>query len=684
MKKYGFFRVAAATPKLRLADCDWNANQHIEMIQQAQSQGCSLVVFPECSLTGYTCGDLFHQAALQDAAVKALKKIIETISRPDHFIFVVGLPLVINHKLYNVAAVCQPGKVLHIVTKTFLPNYKEFYDARYFASGSQLKVDLSYIFGELVSVSRNQVIKFGGRSSVRHGTGLNRIDGPTIGVEICEDLWTPVPPSSRQALAGAEILVNLSASNETVAKHEYRKQLIAQQSARCIAGYVYAGSGVGESTQDLVFGGHSLIAENGAILAESKRFSRDAHLTIADIDLEKLTHERIQTTSFYADEPHQFDIIDVLNESKEFEDDENEDISSKDLRRFVDPRPFVPSDPKTLNERCEEIFAIQVAGLARRLEHIGKPVVSIGVSGGLDSTLALLVLIKTADLIGLPRNKIRTLTMPGFGTTRKTLINAHALMKYFQTETSEIDIKTTCFEQIIALKHSPFGIPLENETTESLNEKLKQLPSEKRHDLVFENVQARARTSMLMNAGFTIGTGDMSELALGWCTYNADHMSMYNPNVSIPKTLIRFLVRWAADHEYEKGSEINQVLHAIANTVISPELLPTTASGEIAQATEDTVGPYELHDFFLYHFLRFGTRPEKILFLATHAEFSKPYLPGEIRRWLVVFLKRFFSQQFKRSCLPDGPKVGSVSLSPRGDWRMPSDAFAQEWLKRVE
>ena len=662
MPSHGFLRVAAASPVVRVADCSFNAEKHIEILERAESEGCDLVVFPEMSLTGYTCGDLFHQKTLQEAAEKALEMVLTATESRFRGIYIIGLPVVVDGKLFNASAICVGSRIYLSSPKSFLPNYKEFYDTRYFASGSILmEYSGASIGGQEVRVQMELAFAFDG------------IPNATFGVEICEDLWTPVPPSSLLALNGANILCNLSASNETVGKHEYRRYLVAQQSARCIAGYIYAGAGVGESTQDIVFGGHCLIAENGIILAESERFVRNGSFIVTDLDLDRIQHERIQTTSFRNSPSH-----DSAKTSWPVS------FRARELttfRRFVDPHPFVPSDPKTLNDRCQEIFSIQVAGLAKRLEHIGKPTVSIGVSGGLDSTLALLVLIKTADLIGLQREKIHTLTMPGFGTTKKTLINAHALMKHFDTTTNEIDIRQMCIDQMIAIGHSPFGLSLKGETPDSLNEKLKHLPSDNRSDLVFENVQARVRTSLLMNTGFMIGTGDMSELALGWCTYNADHMSMYNPNVSVPKTLVRFLVRWAADHEFD--GEVRTLLHAVADTVISPELLPTTPSGEIAQATEDTVGPYELHDFFLFHFLRYGTTPEKILFLASHAKFDKPYSPTDIRRWLGVFLRRFFANQFKRSCLPDGPKVGSVSLSPRGDWRMPSDASVNEWLKNL-
>jgi NAD+ synthase (glutamine-hydrolysing) len=428
-----------------------------------------------------------------------------------------------------------------------------------------------------------------------------------------------------------------------------------------------------------VFGGHCIIAENGNVISESERFRRGGHLLVADVDLDRLIHDRMQTNSFHdANRSPDLKFAKYRNIVFELETP----IRTPALIRSVEAAPFVPNDPATRDDRCREIFRTQVAALARRLEHIGTPPLSIGVSGGLDSTLALLVVCKTMDDLGEPRELVRALTMPGFGTTAKTRGNAHALMRQLGVSIRECDIRAMCFEQMKALGHAPFGIKLDGETVESLSEKLRHLPPENRSDLVFENTQARMRTSLLMNAGFVIGTGDLSELALGWCTYNADHMSMYNVNVSIPKTLVKFLVKWVAENEFD--GETRETLLSIVNTEISPELLPTDAGGQIVQATESSIGPYELVDFFLYHFLRFGANPEKILFLARHATFSKQYTPEELRHWLKVFLRRFFANQFKRSCLPDGPKVGSVSVSPRGDWRMPSDAAARVWLDEVE
>ena len=662
---HGFLRVAACRPDLRVADTAFNADRTLDLLAEAERLGVNLAVFPEMGLTGYTCHDLYHTLPLQRAAEAALARVVEQAAKAFSGVAVVGLPLAVDGQLFNCAAVVHAGRVLGVVPKTYLPNYKEFYDARYFSPAAN-------------AVSRE--VRVAGQAAP-FGTDLLFACGTlpdfVLGVEICEDLWTPVPPSSLQALAGATVIANLSASNEAIGKSGYRKQLIGGQSGRCLSGYVYAACGVGESTTDLVFGGHCLVAENGAILAESPRFRTGGDLLAADIDLDRLRHDRIQTNSFN-DTRRDF-APDRTFRRVPFE------LAltprSPKLMRFVDAHPFVPQDPATLKDRCDEIFHTQTAGLVKRLGHVNSRGVSIGVSGGLDSTLALLVVCKTADALGWPRDRIKALTMPGFGTTSRTKTNALALMKALGVSIREADIRPMCFEQMKALGHAPFGIPLEGETADSLSEKLRHLPAEKRHDLVFENVQARVRTSLLMNAGFVIGTGDLSELALGWCTYNADHMSMYNPNVSIPKTLVKFLVRWAAENVF--AGDTRQTLLSIVATEISPELLPPDAAGKIAQLTESAIGPYELHDFFLYHFLRFGAGPAKVLFLAGHAKFEAGYSPEVVRKWLRVFLGRFFANQFKRSCLPDGPKVGSVSLSPRGDWRMPSDAMAAAWLDEL-
>ncbi len=661
MLHHGFLRVAAACPELRVADVAFNADRTLDLLAKAEEQGADLVVFPEMGLTGYTCYDLFHTLPLQRAAEAALLRLLE--QKAYCGVFVVGLPLAVDGQLFNAAAVVRAGKLLGVVPKTYLPNYKEFYDARYYSPAQNATSNEVTIAGQMAPFGTDLLFK------------CVNIPDFVLGVEICEDLWPPVPPSSLQALAGATVLANLSASNEVIGKSGYRKQLVACQSGRCIAGYVYASAGVGESTTDIVFGGHCLIAENGTILAESARFQRECELLTSDLDLDRLRHDRIQTNTFNDNRRDQLNGRAFRRVSFQLDSA----ARSPALLRHVDAHPFVPQDPLTLKERCDEIFHAQVAGLAKRLGHIGNHRVSIGVSGGLDSTLALLVTCKTMDGLGTPRDRIDALTMPGFGTTNRTKTNAHALMQALGVSIREVDIRELCFDQMKALGHAPFGIPLQNETVESLGKKLLHLPPERRNDLVFENVQARVRTSLLMNAGFVIGTGDLSELALGWCTYNADHMSMYNPNVSIPKTLVKFLVRWAAENEF--GDDTRGTLLDVVATEISPELLPVAADGKAVQMTESTVGPYELVDFFLYHFLRWGAEPEKILFLASRAKFDRNYSPDEVRSWLRVFLERFFASQFKRSCLPDGPKVGSVSLSPRGDWRMPSDASARVWLE---
>lgn len=667
MNTHGFLRVAAACPELRVADCPFNADRTLALMARAEGQGVNLLVFPECGLTGYTCHDLFHLQSLQRAAEEALAKVVEKGATVYRGVAVVGLPLAIEGQLFNCAAVIHAGKVLGIVPKTYLPNYKEFYDARYFCPADNANFSAASCAGQSVPFGTNLLFD------------CRTMNGFTLGVEICEDLWMPVPPSSLQAIMGATVLANLSASNEVIGKAGYRQQLVSSQSARCIAGYVYASCGEGESTTDIVFGGHCLVAENGVILAESDRFRRGQQLLVTDLDLDRLLHDRIQTNTF-----HDANRVSDLGMSKyrTLSFDLEPTAREPRLMRAVDANPFVPSDPATRDERCRDIFQTQVAALGRRLSHVGFPPVSIGVSGGLDSTLALLVVCKTMDELGVQRDRVHALTMPGFGTTPRTKNNACDLARALNITMREIDIRSMCLEQMKALGHKPFGIELGHETVDSLSEKLRHLPEDNRSDLTFENVQARMRTSLLMNTGFVIGTGDLSELALGWCTYNADHMSMYNPNVSIPKTLVKFLVRWAAENEF--GGPAQATLLDIVKTEIRPELLPLDASGAATQLTESTVGPYELVDFFLYHFLRFGAEPDKILFLASRAEFSTEYTPEQVRHWLTVFLKRFFANQFKRSCLPDGPKVGSVSVSPRGDWRMPSDAAARVWLDAVE
>lgn len=664
MSRHGFIRVAAMAPPLKLADPRANASATIDAMHQAANLGVDVLVGPELGLTGYTCNDLFFQQVLLRGAIDALQAVTVATARLYSGVVVVGLPLVIDDQIFNCAAIVSNGEVLGIVPKSYLPTYKEFYDARFFAPASTAHSTSISLFGKCVPFGTDLLFY------ARHQDSL------VIGVEICEDLWGPVPPSSIQAIHGATVLLNLSASNETIAKAAYRRDLVVQQSARCIAAYAYASAGRGESTTDIVFGGHCLIAENGSMLSESTRFQRQLVLQTTDVDLDRIRFNRQLTTSFG----------DALLDTglrrtyRKIGFHLPERRAPELLLRGVDAHPFVPSKATELKERCEEIFTIQVTGLGRRLEQIGSPSVAIGVSGGLDSTLALLVLCKTLDSLGVPRSQIKALTMPGFGTTNRTLTNAKDLMNRLGVSFREIDIRPLCFEEMKALGHSPFGLKLDGMTYESITEPLRHLPPEKRKDLTFENVQARVRTNLLMNTAFVIGTGDLSELALGWCTYNADHISMYNPNISIPKTLVKFLVRWAADNEFEGPAR--DTLIDIVNTEISPELLPADANG-VSQSTEASVGPYELHDFFMFHFLRYGASPEKILYLATQAKFDVPYSLKEIRKWLRTFLTRFFNNQFKRSCLPDGPKVGSVSLSPRGDWRMPSDAQVSLWIENL-
>jgi NAD+ synthase (glutamine-hydrolysing) len=656
---HGFLRVAAATPPVRVADCAYNVGQILDLLGRAEADGVAVVVFPELALTGYTCADLFQHTALQRGAQGGLARLLQATTTGFAGVAVVGLPLAVDDQLFNCAAVLHRGRILGVVPKSFLPNYKEFYERRWFASASTARSDHIDLLGSRVPFGPDQLF------------AAADVDGLVLGVEICEDLWVPIPPSSFQALRGATVLVNPSASNEGIGKAAYRRQLVVNQSGRCFAAYVYAASGVWESTTDVVFGGHNLIAENGTLLAEARRFRRDGMLLAADIDLDRLRADRLRANSF-GDAQLSLGLERTFRRVTFTLD---RPPVPRPLLRTIDAHPFVPAGAEQLRERCEEIFQTQVAGLAKRLEHIGKPAVAIGVSGGLDSTLALLVACKTVDALGVPREHIHAFTLPGFGTTSRTKANALALMRHVGATPREVDIRALCLEEMRALGHRPFGIDLRGLTVEDLTGQVQGLARESCQDLVFENVQARMRTSILMNAGFVVGTGDLSELALGWCTYNADHMSMYNPNSSIPKTLVKFLVDWAAHNEFD--GEARKTLIDIVATPIKPELLP-------ADDTEGTIGPYELHDFFLFHFLRYGATPEKILYLARHARFDRPYTADEVRRWLRVFVERFFGNQFKRSCLPDGPKVGSVSLSPRGDWRMPSDAQAALWLRWLD
>jgi NAD+ synthase (glutamine-hydrolysing) len=666
---YGFFRVAAASLPLRVADPGWNAKLIIEAMQNAEGQGVRLLVLPELCLTGYTCADLFHQETLLRAAEEALGTVLSETKDWD-VIAVLGLPVRLENQLFNCAAVIGRGSLLGLVPKSYVPGYGEFYEERWFSPASALTRQFVTFAERYAPAGADLLFRAARREDAKgksfSGETAVQGDEPVIfGIEICEDLWVPSPPSVCLAQAGALVICNLSGSNEIISKHRYRSDLVRTQSARLCAAYVYAGTGVCESTTDLVFGGSVLIAENGSILAEGKRFARTTEMVVCDIDAGRLLNTRMRLTSFMDESKNEsktsaaFRYIGCALPEKPL----------KNLRRFVDPHPFVPADPETRNERCDEIFAIQTAGLAKRLEHTKCKTAVIGVSGGLDSTLALLVTVKTFDLLALPREGIIAITMPGFGTTDRTYTNAVALIQSLGVSFREIDIKPACLQHFKDIGHDP-----------------------EVHDLTYENAQARIRTLVLMDTankygGLVIGTGDLSELALGWCTYNGDHISMYAVNVSIPKTLVKYLVAWVADNVADEKTRA--VLASVLDTPISPELLPPDEAGKIKQKTEDILGPYEAHDFFLYHFFRYGASPEKILFLAKEAfrnlpSKEHPYTEQNLRAWLRVFLKRFFSQQFKRSCIPDGPKVGTVSLSPRGDWRMPSDATAEAWLAELE
>lgn len=640
--KYGFVKVAAAIPQVKIADCQYNAEQAESLIAKAEGSGVQVIVFPELNLTGYSCGDLFGQALLLEQAEMALMRVMNNTRQLD-IISIVGMPVRVESVLMNCAVVIQKGKILGIVPKTYLPNYKEFYEHRWFASAFTYADEVVVrLCGQLVPVSANLLFE---TSEAR------------FGIELCEDVWAPVPPSSALALKGADIIFNLSADTENISKHQYLRSLLAQQSARCLAGYVFASSGFGESTTDVVFAGNALIYENGVLLAASERFSFDKQLVMSEIDVERLRGERLVNTTFAASVRQMDGCPAKVIQAERVPEKE------LSLTRKVEPHPFVPAGGELLDGRCEEIFSIQIAGLAKRLVHTGCKTVVVGISGGLDSTLALLVCVKTFDKLSLSRKGIVGITMPGFGTTGRTHHNAVELMRSLGVTSREISIREACIQHFKDIGHD-----LEV------------------HDVTYENSQARERTQILMDyankiGGLVIGTGDLSELALGWATYNGDHMSMYGVNASIPKTLVRYLVNWVAETGVDADSRAT--LLDIIDTPISPELIPADENGNIKQKTEDLVGPYELHDFFLYHFLRFGFRPAKIYYLACIA-FRGNYDDATIKKWLTNFFRRFFTQQFKRSCLPDGPKVGSVSLSPRGDWRMPSDASVALWLQECE
>ena len=635
--KYGFLKVAAAVPVVKVADVEYNVQQIESLIAQAEGQGVEIIVFPELSLTGYSCQDLFKEQLLVDKAEEGLLVLLDFTRKLD-IISIVGLPVQIGALLYNCAAVIQGGTLLGVVPKTYLPNYGEFYEKRWFASSQDLTAQDIYLAGSPVRVAPGPTI-------------FNTCDGARFGVEICEDVWAPTPPSNRLSLAGADIIFNLSASDELVGKHQYLQQLLSQQSARTMCGYVYASCGFGESTQDVVYGGNAMVFETGKLLCEGERFSLQPQIKISQIDVELLRTERRTNSTFITAQsqvrclPNTIACKPIIQ--RDFE-----------LVRPIDPHPFIPSNDK-MQESCEEILNIQVAGLAKRLNHINAHNAVIGISGGLDSTLALLVTVKAFDRLGLDRRGIIGITMPGFGTTDRTYNNALKLMDTLGISVREISIAKAVTQHFHDIGHDP-----------------------KQHDVTYENSQARERTQILMDVAnkenaIVVGTGDLSELALGWATYNGDHMSMYGVNAGVPKTLVRHLVTYLA------GEMATEVLLDIVDTPISPELIPGDENGQIKQKTEDLVGPYELHDFFIYYFLRYGFRPAKIFMMACKA-FNGSYDDEVIRKWLLTFCRRFFSQQFKRSCMPDGPKVGSVSLSPRGDWRMPSDASSTLWQKDIE
>ena len=637
--RYGMIKVAAAIPGVRVADVTYNVQQIESLIAQAEGRGAEIIVFPELSLTGYSCQDLFRQQLLLDKAEEGLLVLLDFTRKLD-IIAVVGLPVRIGSLLYNCAAVVQHGSLLGLVAKTYLPNYNEFYEKRWFASSTDMIAQDIYLAGSPVHVSPDPQV-------------FRTCDGACFGIEICEDVWAPLPPSNNLALAGADIILNLSATDELAGKHDYLLSLISQQSARMLCGYVYSSCGYGESTQDVVYGGNALICENGRLLAQGERFSLDAQLCMQQIDIDRLRSDRQNNTTFRtAQDGAQAVIVDCKPVSpREFE-----------LIREVNPHPFIPCDDK-MEQSCEEILNIQTMGLVKRLQHTHSDKAVIGISGGLDSTLALMVVVRAFDKLGLSRKGIIGITMPGFGTTDRTHQNAVELMTSLQITQREISIAKAVTQHFQDIGHNM-----------------------QQHDVTYENAQARERTQILMDVanqvgGMVIGTGDLSELALGWCTYNGDHMSMYGVNGGVPKTLVQYLIRYLA--QLPAFAMQRSTLLDVVDTPISPELTPADSEGNIQQKTEDLVGPYELHDFFLYYMMRFGFSPKKIFVLARHA-FKNRYDDDVITKWLQTFCRRFFNQQFKRSCLPDGPKVGSVSLSPRGDWRMPSDASNALWLADFE
>lgn len=661
--KYGYVKVACAVPSMRVGDIAYNIEQIENVTIQAEGKGVEVIVFPELSVTGYTCQDLFRQQLLLDTVERGIMRLMEFTRKLD-IIIIVGAPVPVGNLLLNCAVVVQKGHILGMVPKFYLPNYSEFYEKRWFASAQDLRdMEMRYA-GNVVNMTADIQL-------------FRTAEGMLFGIEICEDVWAPAPPSNKLALAGADIIFNLSASDELIGKHDYLKSLLSQQSARTMTGYVYSSCGFGESTQDVVYGGNAMIYENGKLLSEADRFCMSPQMMVAQIDVEKLRLERRDNSTYVnAQRNVKFSVLDKQFGIRVIDAFPKEINREFKLERVISPHPFIPTD-ENMKASCEEIFNIQVMGLVKRLVHTHAKTAVIGISGGLDSTLALLVCVRAFDKLNRSRKGIIGVTMPGFGTTGRTYNNAIALMRSLGVTIKEVNI------------------------IDAVTQHFKDIGQDiSVHDVTYENSQARERTQVLMDManklnGLVIGTGDLSELALGWATYNGDHMSMYGVNSSIPKTLIRYLVNYVARYEVDERS--TRTLQDIIDTPISPELIPADEKGNIQQKTEDLVGPYELHDFFLYYFLRFGFSPKKIFLLAKNAFIDNmsirvklgpndpnSYDEETIKKWLCVFVRRFFSQQFKRSCLPDGPKVGSVSLSPRGDWRMPSDATATMWLQDAE
>lgn len=635
LKEQGFVRVGAVVPKLKVADTEFNCNEIIKQIEVASNNKIQIVVFPELCVTGYTCQDLFEQDTLLEEAEKALNKILDYTNNLD-IICIIGMPIKAENQLFNTAVVIQKGKILGIVPKTFIPNYGEFYEKRWFASSKNANKKEIEILGQKIPFGIDLLFKDKENNEI------------CFGIEICEDIWAVEPPSNKLALLGANIIFNLSASNEVIGKKEYRRELVKMQSEKTISGYVYCSSGVNESTSDVVFSGESMIFENGSCLANNQRFDFESNMIFTEIDTKRLANDRRKNISFMGNP------IDL--EYREIEINIPDNIES--LTREYSKTPFVPEDKKKISEICEEILNIQSYGLAKRLLHTNINKTIIGISGGLDSTLAFLVIIKAYEILNLPKENIIAITMPGFGTTSRTHNNSMKLINEYGATFREINITKSSLQHFEDIGH---------------DKNIK--------DVTYENAQARERTKILMDIankenGLVVGTGDLSELALGWCTYNGDHMSMYAVNASIPKTLVKYIIKWVADNSKE---ECKNMINDILDTPISPELLPPDENGNIEQKTEEQVGPYILHDFFLYHFLRYGAEPKKIYILACKT-FKNDFKKEEIKHWLQVFIKRFFTQQFKRNCMPDGPKVGTVSLSPRGDLRMPSDASYNIWL----